>query len=222
MANAGQASWQRPHSVHEKVSSTCFQVRSFGWPAPKRSSSSGTSGSSNLQRLEPAPGAGAPEPHVDRRDEDVQVLGARQVGEEGQDRQHVDPDEHPLEHPRRLVVGEQVRERVRHRRPRRRPLVQVQRDPGRVPEQQADHDRRDQGQDQVGLAEMAALEALRPLDLADPAAPRSRPRARARRRRRRAARTSPDGRATAASSACRRSRSSRSGSSGRAPGSPRR
>ena len=28
VANAGQASWQRPHSVHENVSSTCFQVRS--------------------------------------------------------------------------------------------------------------------------------------------------------------------------------------------------
>ena len=48
VANAGHASWQRPHSVHENVSSTCFQVRSFATPAPKRSSSSGTSGSSNF------------------------------------------------------------------------------------------------------------------------------------------------------------------------------
>ena len=40
VAYAGQASWQRPHSVHEKVSSTCFQVRSATVPAPKRISSS--------------------------------------------------------------------------------------------------------------------------------------------------------------------------------------
>jgi len=48
VAKAGQASWQRPHSVHEKVSSTCFQVRSLAAPAPNLKSSSGTSGSSNL------------------------------------------------------------------------------------------------------------------------------------------------------------------------------
>ena len=47
VAQAGQASWQRPHSVHEYVSSTCFQVRSFAVPAPKRRSSSATSSSSN-------------------------------------------------------------------------------------------------------------------------------------------------------------------------------
>ena len=46
VAKAGQASWQRPHSVHENVSSICFQVRSAAVPAPKRMSSSGTSGSS--------------------------------------------------------------------------------------------------------------------------------------------------------------------------------
>ena len=46
VAKAGQASWQRPHSVHEKVSRICFQVRSAAVPAPKRSSSSGTSSSS--------------------------------------------------------------------------------------------------------------------------------------------------------------------------------
>ena len=135
VAKAGQASWQRPHSVHENVSSTCFQVRSFAVPAPKRRSSSGTSGR-RTQRLEPAARAGAPEPDVDRGGGDVQVLGAGQVGEEREDRQHVDPHEHALEHLRGSVVGEQVRERVGDRRPRGRPLVEPERDPGGVPEQQ--------------------------------------------------------------------------------------
>ncbi len=45
VAQAGQASWQRPHSVHENVSMTCFQVRSSSVPAPKRRSSSSPSSS---------------------------------------------------------------------------------------------------------------------------------------------------------------------------------
>ena len=36
---AGQASWQRPHSVQVRVSSSCFQLRSSIWPAPKTVSS---------------------------------------------------------------------------------------------------------------------------------------------------------------------------------------
>ncbi len=43
VVQAGQTSWQRPHSVHENVSNICFQVRSGTVPAPKRISSSGTS-----------------------------------------------------------------------------------------------------------------------------------------------------------------------------------
>ena len=58
-------------------------------------------------------------------------------------------------------------QRVRDRRPRLRPLVQAERDPRRVPEQQRRDDPGDQGEDQVGLAQVAALEARRPLDLAD-------------------------------------------------------
>ena len=81
----------------------------------------------------------------------------------------------------------------------RRPLVEAERDPRRVPEQQRRHDPGDHGQDQVGLAEVAALEARRPLDLADRRRRRSRRAAPAPRRRRPAARTSPGGRATAAS-----------------------
>ena len=45
VANAGQASWQRPHSVHENASIICFHVRSSTVPMPKRISSSGVSSS---------------------------------------------------------------------------------------------------------------------------------------------------------------------------------
>ena len=45
VAHAGQASWQRPHSVHEKVSITCFHVMSATVPEPSRMSSSGPSSS---------------------------------------------------------------------------------------------------------------------------------------------------------------------------------
>ena len=50
VVQAGQTSWQRPHSVQEKVSSVCFQVRSGTVPAPKRISSSGTSKRSGSRR----------------------------------------------------------------------------------------------------------------------------------------------------------------------------
>ena len=45
------------------------------------------------QRLEPAARARAAEVDVDRRGDDVQVLGVRQVGEEAEDEQHVRPHE---------------------------------------------------------------------------------------------------------------------------------
>jgi hypothetical protein len=50
VAQAGQASWQRPHSVHENASIICFHVMSGTVPAPKRSSSSGLSKSSGSIR----------------------------------------------------------------------------------------------------------------------------------------------------------------------------
>ena len=50
VAQAGHASWQRPHSVHETTSSTSFHVRSATVPAPKRSSSSATSNRSGSSR----------------------------------------------------------------------------------------------------------------------------------------------------------------------------
>ena len=51
---------------------------------------------------------------------------------------------------------------------RRGPLVQAGGDQRRVPEQQRQHDQRDQPEDEIGLTEVAALEPLRPLHLADP------------------------------------------------------
>ena len=50
VAFAGHASWQRPHSVHEKPSSTCFHVRSATVATPNRSSSSGRSKRSGSSR----------------------------------------------------------------------------------------------------------------------------------------------------------------------------
>ena len=77
------------------------------------------------------------------------------------------PDEDAFEHLRGLTIPEEAGQRIGHRRPRRRPLVQPERDPRRVPEQQRRHDPGDHRQNQVGLAEVAALEARRTLDLAD-------------------------------------------------------
>ena len=49
-----------------------------------------------------------------------------------------------------------------------RPLVQAERDLARVPEEERAHDPGDEREDEVGLAEVAALEPPRPLHLADP------------------------------------------------------
>ena len=50
VAYAGQASWQRPHSVHENASTTSLRVRSAIVATPKRSSSSGRSKRSGSSR----------------------------------------------------------------------------------------------------------------------------------------------------------------------------
>ena len=166
VANAGQTSWQRPHSVQDTASSICFHVRSAIVPAPKR-----------IRRLvlrlevEGLEAAARPRPaeeDVDRRRRDVQVLRVREVREEAENDQHVRPDEDALEHLGRRVVREETRERVRHGRPVGRPgfspsamRVACQRSsvvtmPG------------DQREDEVGLAQMAPFEPARSLDLPDP------------------------------------------------------
>ena len=47
VAQAGQTSWHRPHSVQLNRSSTCLRERSAAVAAPKRRSSSGPSRSSS-------------------------------------------------------------------------------------------------------------------------------------------------------------------------------
>ena len=92
----------------------------------------------------------------------------RQVREEADDEQDVRPDEDPLARLGPAALAEDLGDRVRDRRPGGGPLVQAGGDQRRVPEQQRQHDQRDQPEDEVGLAEVAALEPLRPLHLADP------------------------------------------------------
>jgi hypothetical protein len=83
----------------------------------------------------------------------VQVLRARQVGEEREHEQQVQPDERalgPLEGRYAHAVGE-PREPVGNGAMR---IGEPERDPGRLPEQQRDHDGRDHQQDAVGFLEV--------------------------------------------------------------------
>jgi hypothetical protein len=50
VANAGHASWQRPHSVQDIASSICFHVRSVTVPAPKRIAASSSDSKSSGSR----------------------------------------------------------------------------------------------------------------------------------------------------------------------------
>ena len=120
-----------------------------------------------IERLEPPPRARPAEPDVDPGGRDVEVLRVREVHEEPEDREHVEPDEGALERLRRRPVAEEAGERVRHRRPAGRPFVQAERDLRRVPSEQRRHDQRNQPENHVGLAEVAPLEPRRPLHLAD-------------------------------------------------------
>ena len=92
----------------------------------------------------------------------------RQVREEADDEQDVCPHEDPLARLGPVAFAEDLGDRVRDRRPGGGPLVQAGGDQRRMPEQQRQHDQRDQPEDEVGLAEVAAPEPLRPLHLADP------------------------------------------------------
>ena len=83
--HAGHCDWQRPHSVQVAKSSMPFQVKSSIEPMPSVASSSRSSMSSRVtglplrsERLDRAEGDRAPaEEHVERRHEDVQVLGVQ-------------------------------------------------------------------------------------------------------------------------------------------------
>ena len=97
VAYAGHTSWQRPHSVHDIVSSICFQVRSDDRAGPEADSILGHLVVVERERLQATPRACAAEVHVDAGGRDVQVLGVGQVDQEREDDQHVRPDQHALE-----------------------------------------------------------------------------------------------------------------------------
>ena len=67
-----------------------------------------------------------------------------------------------------MSVREEAGQRVGDGRPLGGPRVQAERDQRRVPEEQSRDDPRDQREDEVRLAEVAAVEAPRSLHLADP------------------------------------------------------
>ena len=120
------------------------------------------------KRLEPSRRSRPAEEDVRAGRGDVEVLGVGEVDEEGEDDQHVAPDEGAFEHLGRGAPAEEVGERVRDGRPLGRPGVEPQCDLARVPEEEGRDDAGDQAEDEIRLAEVAALEAARPLHLADP------------------------------------------------------
>ena len=96
---AGQADWQRPHSVQVAKSSICFQVKWPISPTPNTVSSSTFSMSMSgvLSRAPEGPGP-AGEGHVDGRHEDVQVLGVRDEDDEARDDGDVEDQEDGDQH----------------------------------------------------------------------------------------------------------------------------
>ncbi len=161
VAFAGHASWQRPHSVHEKPSSTCFHVRSATVAAPKRSSSSGRSkrSGSSLPRARVRPNqtltAATPMCRCFEYGRYTRKPKTAQRCAQTKKRSAAVPD------------GNDVRQRVGEERPVRGPLVQPGGDQRGVPADQRDHDGGDQPEDQVRLAAVRALEAARPHHRAD-------------------------------------------------------
>ena len=167
VAQAGQTSWQRPHSVHENVSSICFQVRSATVPAPKRSSSSALL--VEVERLEPAACARAAEEDVDRRRS--RCAGASSRGGRRGSRgsiEHVRPHEDALERlgrRRRRRTGARARSRPATSPPATR--SGRARSAWRARAGASTTIPAISAEDQVRLAEVAALEPRRALHLAD-------------------------------------------------------
>ena len=99
----GTGDWQRPHSVQVAKSSRPFQVKSSTLPRPKTSSSAGSSKSigrvpvvHRQQRAEGVRPAG--EEHVERGQEDVQVLGVHDQAEEAEHHRDLQQDRDRLDH----------------------------------------------------------------------------------------------------------------------------
>ena len=112
---AGHCDWQRPHSVQVAKSSMPFQVKSSILPRPNV----GVIGrvleidwlAVGLDRQQRAQPVGQPlEDHVDRREEDVQVLGVQHDDQEREHDADVQKQRHCLQN---LVAG--VAERLQDR-----------------------------------------------------------------------------------------------------------
>ena len=160
-AVAGQTAVQRPHSVHENASSTCFQLRSASEATPTRPSggrSRAATGGGRRVRDRQRPLRAArrelAEEHVGDRGDDVEVLGQRQQAQEDEDRRAVQPPSDLADGLRRRAA--QAAERGGRRGGHRRevPLVafDVVRDQAAgVVQQTADHDEQDEEEDHDAL-----------------------------------------------------------------------
>ena len=103
--HAGHCDWQRPHSVQEAKSSSPFQVKSSTLPMPRRRVLVEVVDvlevdrlAGDRQRARAAESEGWPlEEDVDRRDEDVQVLGVQHLDQEDQHHADVQQQADPLE-----------------------------------------------------------------------------------------------------------------------------
>ena len=179
-AVAGQTAVQRPHSVHEKASSTCFQLevgqRGDADETLGRSVQRGhRSGRHVSDRQRPLGAARRElaEEHVRNRGDDVEVLGQRQEAQEHQDRDAVHPPSDLADGVRRGAA--EAPERRGDRRGQRREValvaVDVLRDQAAgVVQEPADHDQQDEDEDQDSLPVRRVAVAL--LGAADPEQPR--------------------------------------------------
>ena len=97
---AGHWDWQRPHSVQVAMSRSCFHEKSSMRPAPKTTSSSSPTSSMDMSGVEArapeGPGA-AGGGHVDRGQEDVEVLRVRHEDQEAGDDGDVGQQGHRLD-----------------------------------------------------------------------------------------------------------------------------
>ena len=125
VVHAGTDDWQRPHSVQVAMSSSCFQVKSSMLPgAEDRVLASTFSMSMSGVVFEPAEGARATRgQHVDRRQEDVEVLRVGDEDEEAGDDGDVEQQERPLSMtlltpvPSGATAGDEAQVRGRGQRP---------------------------------------------------------------------------------------------------------
>ena len=169
VVQAGQADWQRPHSVQVAKSSICFQVKWPTSPTPNTVSSSTFSMSmSGVESRAPRAG-GAREGDVDGRQEDVQVLGVGHEDDEARDDGDVEDEEHGDQYgvgagPERVQqLGHGVRGEGA---PAVGELSRVGVDLGAAVEEQGDHDAGDHQEDEPGRLGVAPVEtgfAVEPL-----------------------------------------------------------